>query len=107
MLWEPLKLFEEGTRKSKTNAGDERKGENEKIIAALMILFIVIIMILFFAGGLKKRTDVVLTSYSISEDGTKMKLNIIISSSVGNARVFSKEDEEGGGMFRFEKMMKV
>lgn len=77
------------------------KGKMKKIIMALMILFIVIIMILFFAGGLKKRTDVVLTSYSISENGTKMKLNIIISSSVGNARALEIEQREDNKYITF------
>lgn len=63
-------------------------------MAGLIIAAIVITMILFFAEGLKKRTDVVLKSYSISEDGAKMKLNIAISSSIGNARTL--EIKQGG-----------
>lgn len=71
---------------------DEMK--KKSIMAGLMIVAIVIIIILFFAEGLKKRTDAVLTNYSISEDGAKMKLNIAISSSIGNARAL--EIKQGG-----------
>lgn len=68
--------------------------KKKSIIAGLILLAIAIIIILIFIRGLEKRTDVVLTDYSISEDGTKMKLNIAISSSIGNARAL--EIKQGG-----------
>ena len=52
--------------------------KKNSIVVGLMILVTAIIMILFLCRGLEKRTDVVLTDYTISEDGEKMKLNMII-----------------------------
>lgn len=55
----------------------------------MIIIFLVIIFAfigLFLLGGLRKRTDVVLTNYSISEDGTKIKLSVAITSTIGYAR---------------------
>ncbi len=66
----------------------------KKSIIVSIIVAIVIIIILFFAEGLKKRTDVVLTNYFISDDGAKMKLNIATSSSIGYARAL--EIKQGG-----------
>lgn len=66
----------------------------KKSIMAGLIIAAIVMIILFFAEGLKKRTDVVLTNYSISEDGAKMKLNIAVSSSIGNARAL--EIKQGG-----------
>ena len=57
----------------------------KKIIIILSVILIIIIA-LFVAGGFRKRTDVVLTNYSISEDGKIMTLNITITSSIGYAR---------------------
>lgn len=58
----------------------------KKKILIIFLIIIVIILGLFFLGGFKKRTDVVLTNYSLSENGTKIKLNIGIASSAGYAR---------------------
>ena len=58
--------------------------KNKILIVVLIILFISIAI--FILGGFQKRTDVVLTDYSISEDGTKIKLSVAISSSVGYTR---------------------
>ena len=55
----------------------------------IIIIFsglLIIITALFFAGGFRKRNDVVLTNYSVTEDGKMMKLNIGITSSIGYAR---------------------
>ena len=68
--------------------------KKNSIVVGLMILVTAIIMILFFCRGLEKRTDVVLTDYTISEDGEKMKLNITTTSSIGSARAL--EIKQGG-----------
>ncbi len=57
----------------------------KKVLIVLLIL-IMIFFGLFFVGGLRKRTDVVLRKYSLSEDGTRMKLDITVASTVGYAR---------------------
>lgn len=56
----------------------------KKITIVFFIIFIIIA--LFFAGGFRKRTDVVLRDYSVTEDGKIMTLNIEIESSMGYAR---------------------
>ncbi len=55
----------------------------------IIIIFLVIIftfIVVFLLGGLKKRTDVVLIDYFVTEDGKKMKLGITVTSTIGYAR---------------------
>lgn len=66
--------------------------KKKTIIVILIIVFVLVGI--FILEGFQKRTDVILTNYSLSEDGTKMKLNIAISSSVGYAR--SLRIKQGG-----------
>lgn len=58
----------------------------KKILIIVIAIIFFILALIFISTGFKKRTDVVLNNYSISEDGTKMKLDIVISSSVGYSR---------------------
>ena len=61
------------------------------IIAAIGIL-----MVSFVIGtGFTKRTDVILTDYSVSEDGTKIILKTSVASSAGYIRGFKND---GGGV---------
>lgn len=61
------------------------------IIAAIGIL-----MVSFVIGtGFTKRTDVILTDYSVSEDGTKIILKTSVASSMGYVRGFKND---GGGV---------
>ena len=58
----------------------------KKKIIVILFIIIIIIIALFFANGFRKRTDVVLRDYSVTEDGKTMTLNIDITSSMGYAR---------------------
>lgn len=61
------------------------------IIAAICVL-----MVSFVIGtGFTKRTDVILTDYSVSEDGTKIILKTSVASSMGYIRGFKND---GGGV---------
>ena len=61
------------------------------VFAAVLVLAIA-----FFVGsGVTKRTDVVLTDYSLSEDGTEITLRTSVSSSTGYIRGFR---DDGGGV---------
>ncbi len=66
----------------------------KKKIAIILTLIIAIVLAIFIATGFKKRTDVVITDYSVSEDGTKIKLNVAVSSSMGYTR--SLKIKQGG-----------
>ena len=61
-----------------------------------VVAVIVILTASYFIGtGFIERTDVVLTDYSVSEDGTKITLNASVSSSMGYIRGFKNN---GGGV---------
>lgn len=66
----------------------------KKIIIITSVIMILIIS--FMIGtGLRKRTDVVLGDYSVSEDGTEMNLDVQVSSSMGYIRGLK---DKGGGV---------
>ena len=58
------------------------------ILAALCFAF-------FIGTGFTKRTDVILTDYSVSEDGTKLTFHTAVASSIGYTRGFKNV---GGGV---------
>lgn len=58
------------------------------ILAALCFAF-------FIGTGFTKRTDVILTDYSVSEDGTKLTFRTAAASSMGYTRSFK---DVGGGV---------
>jgi len=62
----------------------------------LIIAIIVVLIASFLIGtGFMKRTDVVLGAYSISDDGSKITLNVGVASSMGYIRNFK---DNGGGV---------
>ncbi len=70
--------------------------KNKKLILISVIAVIVILTVSFFVGtGFIERTDVILTDYSVSEDGTQITLNASVSSSMGYIRGFKNN---GGGV---------
>ncbi|MFR6065838.1 MAG: hypothetical protein ACLUH5_07335 [Eubacterium sp.] len=70
--------------------------KNKKLILISVIAVIVILTASFFVGtGFIERTDVILTDYSVSEDGTQITLNASVSSSMGYIRGFKNN---GGGV---------
>ena len=65
-----------------------------KMITVITIIFV--LATIFLVGtGFQKRTDVVLTDYVISENGTTMKLEVQVSSSMGYIRGYKNN---GGGV---------
>lgn len=72
----------------------ERDCMKKKIIA--VITMVVVIAVAFLIGtGFRKRTDVVLFDYSVSEDGAAINLGVQVSSSMGYVRGFK---DKGGGV---------
>ena len=66
----------------------------KKIIVVIAV--IVVLIVGFLVGtGFQKRTDVVLIDYSVSEDGTSIRLGVQVSSSMGYVRGFK---DNGGGV---------
>lgn len=63
----------------------------------LLVIGIAVLTISFLVGtGFNKRTDVALTDYTVSEDGTQIILKTSVMSSMGYIRGF--KDNGGGGM---------
>lgn len=70
--------------------------KNKKLLLISIVAIIVILTASYFVGtGFIERTDVILTDYSVSEDGTQITLNASVSSSMGYTRGFKNN---GGGV---------
>lgn len=68
----------------------------KKHIILIIILTAAILALLFFIGnGFTERTDVVLTGYSVSDDGSKLIFRTAVLSSMGYIRDFK---DNGGGV---------
>ena len=67
----------------------------KKKIMAVIILIIFIVATFLIGTGFRKRTDVVLFDYSVSEDGTAINLGVQVASSMGYVRGFK---DNGGGV---------
>lgn len=67
----------------------------KKIIIISVMVVILLILAVVIGSGFKKRTDVALLDYSISEDGTAINLGIQVESSAGYVRGFK---DDGGGV---------
>ena len=60
------------------------------------IAVITVLVVVFLIGtGFRKRTDVILVDYSVSEDGTAINLGVQVSSSMGYIRGLKNN---GGGV---------
>ena len=74
-----------------------RKGRDrmkKKIFLTLAVIAVLMISMLI-CTGFRKRTDVVLFDYSVSEDGGTISLEIQVASSMGYIRGFK---DKGGGV---------
>ena len=70
--------------------------KNKKLIAISIVAAIGILTVSFLVGtGFCKRTDVILTEYSVSEDGTEITLKTSFASSMGYIRGYKNN---GGGV---------
>ena len=74
-----------------------RKGRDrmKKKIFLTIAVIVVLMLLMFICRGFRKRTDVVLFDYSVSEDGSAISLEIQVSSSMGYIRGFK---DKGGGV---------
>ena len=71
-----------------------RKGRDrmKKKIFLTIAVIVVLMLLMFICTGFRKRTDVVLFDYSVSEDGSEISLEIQVSSSMGYIK------DKGGGV---------
>ena len=67
----------------------------KKKIIAVITMLVVMAVVFLISTGFKKRTDVILFDYSVSEDGTAINLGVQVSSSMGYVRGFK---DNGGGV---------
>ena len=68
----------------------------KRAIVVITILVIIVIVMSFLVGtGFNKRTDVVLSDYSVSGHGTELTFNASVMSSMGFIRGFK---DSGGGV---------
>ena len=74
-----------------------RKGRDrmKKKIFLTIAVIVVLMLLMFICTGFRKRTDVVLFDYSVSEDGSEISLEIQVDSSMGYIRGFK---DKGGGV---------
>ena len=74
-----------------------RKGRDrmKKKIFLIIAVIVVLMLLMFICTGFRKRTDVVLFDYSVSEDGGTISLEIQVASSMGYIRGFK---DKGGGV---------
>ena len=74
-----------------------RKGRDrmKKKIFLTIAVIVVLMLLMFICTGFRKRTDVVLFDYSVSENGSEISLEIQVSSSMGYIRGFK---DKGGGV---------
>ena len=74
-----------------------RKGRDrmKKKIFLTIAVIVVLMLLMFICTGFRKRTDVVLFDYSVSEDGSEISLELQVSSSMGYIRGFK---DKGGGV---------
>lgn len=67
----------------------------KRIVIVTIIVMGVLVLSFSIGAGFCRRTDVVLTEYSVSEDGKKLTFNVGVMSSVGYTRGFH---DDGGGV---------
>ena len=67
----------------------------KKKIFLTIAVIVVLMLLMFICTGFRKRTDVVLFDYSVSEDGSEISLEIQVASSMGYIRGFK---DKGGGV---------
>lgn len=69
--------------------------KKKRIITFSIMITTVLIMSFLIGTGFVAKTDVVLTDYSVSEDGTKLTFKTFIPESMGYIRGFK---DKGGGV---------
>ena len=67
----------------------------KKKIFLIIAVIVVLMLLMSICTDFRKRTDVVLFDYSVSEDGSEISLEIQVSSSMGYIRGFK---DKGGGV---------
>ena len=67
----------------------------KKTVWAVIAVVCVLAAVFLLGTGFQKRTDVLLTGYSVTEDGTVIRLDVQVASSMGYVRGFK---DDGGGV---------
>ena len=67
----------------------------KKTVFAVIAIAAILAAAFLMGTGFQKRTDVLLTGYSVAEDGTAIRLDVQVASSMGYVRGFQ---DDGGGV---------
>ena len=67
----------------------------KKTVFAVIAIAAILAAAFLMGTGFQKRTDVLLTGYSVAEDGTAIRLDVQVVSSMGYVRGFQ---DDGGGV---------
>lgn len=67
----------------------------KKKVTAILAVLCILAAAFLIGTGLRARTDVFLSDYSVSEDGTGIQLEVSVASSMGYVRDFR---DDGGGV---------
>ena len=62
-----------------------------KYLSVFAVLIIIVVGLLFVSSGFKKRTDVCLADFSVSEDNSVITLQTLLSGSMGYIRTMKAE----------------
>lgn len=60
----------------------------KKVTVVIVVALVALCFLYIFASGFHKRTDVLLTDFSVSEDGTSVTLHVTVPTSMGYVRGF-------------------
>lgn len=69
--------------------------KKRKVVIPVILAIVGLALAVLIGTGWGKRTDVILTHYSVSEDGSKLTFQTAIASSMGYTRGF---EDKGGGI---------
>lgn len=69
--------------------------KKRKVLIITVTVIAVLVIALLVGSGYKKRTDVLLSDYTVSDGGTKLVFHVDVMSSMGYVRAF---ENSGGGV---------
>lgn len=71
----------------------------KKVIIIIAAVAVVIAGVFIIGSGFKKESSAYISSFSVSEDGTEMTINVAVGNSVGFIRDVKVHQQEGGKLY--------